>query len=60
MAALAEQLGVGTPTIKALVQLQLAMSTEDLSAEELTLEQLGLAGLTVEQIRRYVETGERP
>jgi opine dehydrogenase len=49
--------GVATPVIDGLVTLTSAMLRRDFRAEARNLEQLGLAGKSVTEIRSIVETG---
>ncbi len=56
---LAEQIGVQVPTMRALVQLHCLSTDRNFWAEGATPKQLGLAGMSAEAIRRYVETGNK-
>jgi opine dehydrogenase len=57
LTSLARQIGISTPTIDAMIHLQTLVSDEDFAAMGLSMEDLGLADMNVEQIRNYVETG---
>jgi len=57
LAALARQMGLSTPTIDAIIHLQTLVSGEDFVSMGLSMDDLGLGGMTAEQIRNYVETG---
>jgi len=54
LSCLGAALGVKTPTMNAVVELGSALLGRDLRAEGRTLERLGLAGLSAEEIRRAV------
>ena len=58
IASLGEMLEVPTPTIRAIIHLASVLHGRDFWAEGRTVERLGLAGLTVKQIRRLVLEGE--
>ncbi|HGJ66461.1 TPA: NADP transhydrogenase subunit alpha [bacterium] len=58
MASLGDQLGVPVPTIKAIIHLANILHRRNYWAEGRTVERLGLAGLSVQQIRRLVEEGK--
>lgn len=58
MISLGQQLGVPTPVMTAVAELACALTGEDFWATGRTVESLGLAGLTVRQIRRLVMEGE--
>lgn len=58
MISLGQQLGVPTPAMTAVAELACALMGEDFWATGRTVESLGLAGLTVRQIRRLVMEGE--
>lgn len=58
-AALGALAGVKTPVIDALITLASAAVGIDFREEGLTLERMGIAGLTPEQLKRYVQTGSR-
>jgi len=58
MASLGDQLGVPVPTIKAIIHLANILHRRDYWAEGRTVERLGLAGLSIQQIRRLVEEGK--
>ena len=51
--------GVPTPTIDAVIHLASAATGIDYLARGLTLDRMGLAGLTPEQLMHFVETGVR-
>ena len=57
-ASLGELLGVPTPTARALIHLASVLGQRDYWAAGRTMERLGLAGLTAEQLRAYVERGD--
>ena len=57
LAALARQLDIPTPTIDAIIHLQTLVSGEDFQQQGISLDDLGLANMSVEQIRNYVESG---
>lgn len=57
LAALGELAGVPTPTILSIVQLASMVHGVDYAREGRTLERLGLAGLTVEQVQELALTG---
>ncbi|HPB31116.1 MAG TPA: NAD/NADP octopine/nopaline dehydrogenase family protein [Candidatus Sumerlaeota bacterium] len=59
MASLAEQLGVEVPGINAIIQLAGLLHGVDYATVGRTAERLGLAGMSVRQIRRYVEEGRK-
>ena len=52
-------LGVPTPTTDAIIQLAQVVAGVDYRREGLALEQIGIAGLTKEQMIRYLNTGEK-
>jgi len=55
---LGDSLSIPTPVTKAIVEVMRVMLKSDFWENGVTLEQLGLAGLTVDEIVRYVNTGE--
>jgi opine dehydrogenase len=57
--ALARRAGLETPASHGVVDLACALLGRDFWSEGRTLGQLGLAGLSVEEIKRFVETGDR-
>lgn len=57
---LARALGVETPVSDAVIRLASALMSEDYYATGRTLERAGLGGMTTDEIRRYLETGDRP
>ncbi len=57
MASLGEQVGVPVPTMRAFIHLASILHDRDYWAEGRTVERLGLAGLSVRQIRRLVVEG---
>jgi len=59
IASLAEVAGIPTPASRALVDISCALFGRDFWAEGRSLENLGLAGMTVEQIKEFVEIGIR-
>lgn len=58
MISMGKLLGIETPVISAAVTLASHLNDCDYYKEGLTLENLGLAGCSVEQINHYLETGE--
>lgn len=58
LASLARNFGIKTPVVDALLTLASVLNQEDFYAGGLTLENLGLAGKSAEEINRYLETGE--
>ena len=58
LASIAKNFGIGTPVVNALLTLASVLNNEDFYAGGLTLENLGLAGKSAEEINRYLETGE--
>lgn len=58
MVSLGAQLGVETPLMSAVVEICSAMLGQDFWSEGRTVESLGLAGLSVRQIRKVVTDGE--
>jgi len=56
-ASLGDQLGVSVPTIKGMVAIACAATDNDYWSKGLTIEKLGLAGKTAEEIIEYVNTG---
>ena len=57
--SLARTFGIKAPVVEALLTLaSLLNDNEDFYAGGLTLENLGLAGKTVEEINHYLETGK--
>lgn len=59
IACLGEHLGVAVPTVKMVIHLASILHDRDYMAEGRTMEKLGLAGLTVREIRRLVEEGRQ-
>lgn len=57
IASLGDLLGVGTPTIKHIIDLAVIMNACDYWAEGRTVEKMGLAGLSHKQIRRIALEG---
>jgi len=57
IASLGEMLNVATPTIRAIVHLASLLTGKDYWAEGRTPERLGLAGLSLKQIREFVLEG---
>lgn len=57
MAKLARQFGVDTPMIDAIIQFASVINQADYMAEGYSLEDLGLAGLSKEEITRYLNEG---
>ena len=58
IACLAETAGLQTPASRGVVDVACGLLKRDFWAEGRGLGQLGLAGMTMEQIRHYVENGE--
>jgi len=58
IACLAEAAGLETPASRGVVDVACGLLKQNFWAEGRGLSQLGLAGMTVEEIRRYVENGE--
>jgi opine dehydrogenase len=59
IASLGEYLGVKVPTMKSIIQLANVLHHRNYWAEGRTIDKLGLEGMTVRQIRRFVEEGRR-
>jgi opine dehydrogenase len=59
-AAFGQLAKVPTPTIDATVYLTSVATGIDYGREGLTLDKMGLTGMSVPQLKRYVETGEKP
>jgi len=59
LASVGEMLGVPTPTIRSVIQLASALLGEDFAATGRTVERLGIAGLTLQEIRRLAVDGGR-
>jgi opine dehydrogenase len=57
MSALGDATGVATPVIDGLIALSSAMLGRDFAGEGRSLEHLGLAGRTAEEVRRVFELG---
>jgi len=57
MSALGGAVGVATPVIDGLIALSSAMLGRDFAREGRSLEHLGLAGCTAEEVRRVFELG---
>lgn len=60
IASIGEMLEVPTPTIKAVIQIASKLTGCDYLSTGRTVDRLGLAGLTLKEIRRLVVEGERP
>ena len=58
IASIGDMVGVPTPTIKAIIYLGSILHKCDYWAEGRTVERLGLAGLSLKQIRRLILEGE--
>jgi hypothetical protein len=56
---LAEAAGLSTPTMAALTALAGLLTGVDHRREGLTLDRMGLTGMTVDEIRSYVAGGRR-
>jgi len=59
MSRLADQLGIGMPVTKGMIEVCGVMLEKDYWDLGLDLDDLGLEGMIAEEIVRYVETGER-
>jgi len=57
LASLGKLVGVPTPTMDALITLGSVINETDYRSEGRTVERLGLAGMTVEEIKRFVTEG---
>lgn len=57
--SIADQLGIQTPTMRALVHLESLVNSKDYWCKAVTVENLGLAGMTPKQICLYAETGKK-
>jgi len=58
MAALGRLAGVATPTMEALVQLASTALGIDYARDGLTLERLGLAGKSADELVRFTQQGD--
>jgi opine dehydrogenase len=58
--SLARKAGVPTPTYDTMIHLASVVNTTDYYATGRSLENLGLAHLTLEQLETYVQTGQKP
>ena len=58
LASIAKNFGIGTAVVNPVLTLAPLPNNEDYYAGGLTLENLGLAGKSAEEINRYLETGE--
>jgi opine dehydrogenase len=59
--SLGKMLNVPTPTCEAIVKMGGVLMDEDYFKKGLrTIESLGLAGVTLHELKKYLETGERP
>jgi opine dehydrogenase len=56
---IADSLGVATPLIKGIIEVMGVMLDANYWEKGITLEQLGFAGLTAEQIVKYANTGQK-
>jgi len=56
---LGRQYGVDTPTIHALIHLATIVHGRDFWREGRTLDRVGVKGMSVQELHRYVDTGER-
>lgn len=59
MAILGKMAGVEVPRMETVIKLGEFLTGRDLSTTGRTLENMGLAGMTVREIRQYIETGVR-
>jgi opine dehydrogenase len=57
VSSLGKLLGVATPVVDSIITIASVINKQDYLREGRTLKELGLDGLTAEQIRQYVETG---
>lgn len=57
LASIAKNFGIKTPVVDSLLTLASVLNKEDFYAGGVTLENLGLAGKSAEEINRYLETG---
>jgi opine dehydrogenase len=57
ISALGDQLGVETPTIDVMIELASILLGRDFWREGVTLRELGLEGMSAEEMVRYVATG---
>ncbi|MBM3212647.1 hypothetical protein FJZ33_10530, partial [Candidatus Poribacteria bacterium] len=60
MASIGDMLGVPTPTIKAIIQLASNIHNTDYMKQGRSAEKLGITGLSVKEIRRFVLEGLLP
>ncbi len=58
MSELGRQYGVDTPTVHSLIHLATIIHGRDFWREGRTLDRLGIKGLSVQELHRYVDTGE--
>jgi opine dehydrogenase len=58
IAELGHAFGVATPAIETIIRLASIIHGVNYRARGRTLERLGLAGMTLDEVRRYVETGD--
>jgi len=58
LASIGEMIGVPTPVCNALITLASMINETDYRAEGRTVEKLGISGLTVEQLNRYLDVGK--
>ncbi|MGH8931609.1 MAG: hypothetical protein ACRDZO_13535 [Egibacteraceae bacterium] len=56
---LAQASGIATPTMVALTELASVMNRIDYRRQGLTLDRMGLAGMTAGQIKSYAASGQR-
>ena len=59
LASLGDLIGVPTPTIKGMVAIACAAIATDYWSEGLTIEKLGLAGMTIDEFVRYLNNGKK-
>jgi opine dehydrogenase len=59
-ASLGRKVGVPTPTYDAIIEIASVVNDRDFYAEGRSLENLGLADLTVDDLRAFFKTGRRP
>lgn len=56
-ASLGDLLGVATPTARAIIHICSVVHNTDYWAQGRTVEKLGLANMSISELRRYLETG---
>lgn len=58
-ASIGDQIGVPVPTTKGMVAIANAATRKDFWGIGLTMDKLGLEGMTIEEIKKYVESGKK-